>query len=234
MLRRTFFQNGLAALALLLAAGRHPAQALSLADVSGAEATAGLKAALGKGADAAIRLLGRPDGFLGNPKVRIGLPGQLDDAARLMRTLGQGKRVDELITAINRAAEAAVPMGRDLLVQAVQSMTVTDAARILTGGETSVTEFFESRTRTPLGERFLPVVDKATAQVGLARKYDRFASRAASLGLLRQEDASLSGHVTARTLDGLYLVIGEEERKIRRDPAGTGSALLKKVFGALR
>jgi hypothetical protein len=234
MNRRTFQQTGLAALTLCVAGAWRPVQALSVAELSGAEATAGLKAALSRGADAAIRLLGRPDGFLGNPKVRIGLPGHLEDAARLMRTLGQGKRVDELVTAINRAAEAAVPMGRDLLVQAVQSMTVNDARKILTGGDTSVTAFFEERTRAPLGERFLPVVDRATAKVGLARKYDRFASRAADLGLLRQEDASLSGYVTGKTLDGLYLVIGEEERKIRRDPVGTGSAILKKVFGSLR
>lgn len=234
MQRRTFHRASLGTLGLLLATTWGRAQALSLADLSGADATRGVKAALGRGAEAAVALLGRPDGFLGNPKVRIPLPGQLEDAAKLMKTFGQGRRVDELTTAINRAAEAAVPMGKDLLVKAVQDMTVTDARNILTGGDTSVTDFFAGKTRDPLGVRFLPIVTQATQKVSLARHYDAFAGKAASLGLLKREDANLAGYVTGRTLDGLYLMIGEEERKIRRDPAGTGSAILEKVFGAIK
>lgn len=234
MQRRTFHRAGLGTLGLLLAAAWGRAQALSLADLSGADATRGVKAALGRGAEAAVALLGRPDGFLGNPKVRIPLPGQLEDAAKLMKTFGQGKRVDELTTAINRAAEAAVPMGKDVLVKAVQDMSVTDAKNILTGGDTSVTDFFADKTRAPLGERFLPIVTQATQKVRLARHYDAFAGKAASLGLLKREDANLAGYVTGKTLDGLYLMIGEEERKIRRDPVGTGSAILEKVFGAIK
>jgi hypothetical protein len=219
-----------------LAAGGHrrQAHALSLGDLSGADASNGLKAALGQGAQAAVALLGQTDGFLGNPKVRIPLPGHLDDAAQLLRKFGQGKRIDELVTTINRAAEAAVPMGKDLLVSAVQNMTVTDAKNILTGGDTSVTAFFAEKTRIPLGERFLPVVTRATEKVGLAQRYNAFAGKAAGFGLLRNEDANLEQYVTGKTLDGLYLVIGEEEKKIRQNPAGAGSAIVRKVFGALR
>jgi hypothetical protein len=231
MLRRTFHQATISA--LLLAATRQ-AHALSLGDLSGADASNGLKAALGQGAQAAVALLGRTDGFLGNPKVRIPLPGHLDDAAQLLRKFGQGKRIDELVTTINRAAEAAVPMGKDLLVSAVQNMTVTDAKNILTGGDTSVTAFFAEKTRIPLGERFLPVVTRATEKVGLAQRYNAFAGKAAGFGLLRNEDANLEQYVTGKTLDGLYLVIGEEEKKIRQNPAGAGSAIVRKVFGALR
>ncbi|HNE72057.1 MAG TPA: DUF4197 domain-containing protein [Giesbergeria sp.] len=231
MLRRTFHQATISA--LLLAAARQ-AHALSLGDLSGADASNGLKAALGQGAQAAVALLGRTDGFLGNPKVRIPLPGHLDDAAQLLRKFGQGKRIDELVTTINRAAEAAVPMGKDLLVSAVQNMTVTDAKNILTGGDTSVTAFFAEKTRIPLGERFLPVVTRATEKVGLAQRYNAFAGKAAGFGLLRNEDANLEQYVTGKTLDGLYLVIGEEEKKIRQNPAGAGSAIVRKVFGALR
>lgn len=231
MQRRTLHRAGLG---LLLAAAWSRVQALSLADLSGTDAAAGVKAALGRGAEAAVAVLGRPDGFLGNPKVRIPLPGQLEDAAKLMKTFGQGKRVDELTTAINRAAEAAVPMGKDVLVKAVQDMTVTDARNILTGGDTSVTDFFAGKTRDPLSERFLPIVTEAMQKVRLAKHYDAFAGKAASLGLLKREDANLAGYVTGKTLDGLYLMIGEEERKIRRDPVGTGSAILEKVFGAVR
>ena len=234
MLRRHFHHAGAAALTALLLAATRQAQALSLGDMTNADASSGLKAALGQGAQAAVALLGRPDGFLGNPKVRIGLPGSLDDAAKLLKTFGQGQRIDELLTAINRAAETAVPMGQDLLVGAVQSMTVTDAKNILTGGDTSVTQFFADKTRAPLGQRFLPVVNQATEKVNLAQSYNAFAGKAASFGLLRKEDADLGQYVTGKTLDGLYLVIGEEEKKIRQNPMGSASTIVQKVFGALR
>jgi hypothetical protein len=233
--RRAFIhQGGAGALGLLLLAAQRQALALSLADLSNADAASGVKAALAKGVEAAVGQLGRTDGFLGNPQVRIGLPGQLEDAAKLMRRFGQGQRIDELVTTINRAAEAAVPMGKDLLVGAVQHMSVQDAKNILTGGDTAVTHFFADKTRAPLGVRFLPVVTEATEKVGLTQQYNAFAGKAAGFGLLRKEDANLAQYVTGKTLDGLYFMIGEEERKIRQDPVGTGSALLQKVFGAVR
>jgi hypothetical protein len=169
--------------------------------------------------------------FLGNPKVRIPLPGYLEDAAKLMRTLGQGKRVDELVTAMNRAAEAAVPEARTLLVNTVKQISVEDALRIVKGGDTAVTDFFARKTRTPLGEKFLPIVTQATERVSLADKYNRVAGKAQGLGLVKPEDANVQQYVTRKALDGLYLMIAEEEKKIRADPVGTGSAILKKVFG---
>ena len=231
--RRLLLAHGVATLALLCAAQQR-ALALSLDQLSNADAASGVKAALTKGAEVAVDLLGRPDGFLGNPQVRIGLPGQLQDAAELLRRFGQGARIDELITTINRAAEAAVPMGRDLLIGAVQKMTVTDAKNILSGGDTAVTQFFADKTRAPLGQRFLPVVSQATEKVGLTQQYNAIAGKAASFGLVKAEDANLQQYVTGKTLDGLYFMIGEQERKIRHNPAEAGSALLQKVFGASR
>lgn len=231
MQRRTATRH--LSLGLLVLAAHHQAWALSLAQLSQQDATAGLKTALERGAQAAVALLGREGGFLNNERVRIPLPGYLDDAGQMLRRIGQGQRVDELITAMNRAAEQAVPMGRDLLVNAVKTMSVTDAKQILGGGEQSVTDFFAQKTRQPLGERFLPVVTQATQKVDLARKYNKVAERAARFGLISTQDAQLESYVTGKTLDGLYTVIGEEERKIRQDPVGTGSAILKKVFGAL-
>ena len=207
---------------------------MSLGNLSNADASNGLKTALEKGVLSAVALLGKTDGFLGNPKVRIPLPGYLEDAAKLLKNFGQGQRIDELTTAINRAAEAAVPMGKDLLVSAVRSMNVNDAKNILTGGDTSVTTFFADKTRAPLGIKFLPVVTRATEKVGLANKYNEFAGKAAGFGLVSKEDANIQQYVTGRTLDGLYRMIGEEEQKIRQDPVGTGSAILQKVFGALK
>lgn len=232
--RRQFNSIPLPLIAVLVLWTHQHANAVSLGDLTNAEASQGLKAALEKGALAAVGSLGKSDGFFGNPKVRITLPGYLDDAAKLMKKLGQGARVEELVTAMNRAAEAAVPMAKDLLVNAVKSMSVTDAKQILTGGETSVTTFFADKTREPLNVRFLPVVTQATAKVGLAAKYNQVAGKVAGLGLLKKEDANIEQYVTGKTLDGLYLMIGEEERKIRQDPVGTGSAVLKKVFGALK
>ena len=202
--------------------------------MTNAEASQGLKTALEKGALAAVAILGKADGFWGNDKVRIQLPGFLDDAAKLLKTLGQGKRVDELLLSMNRAAETAVPMAKDLLVGAVKSMSVSDAKKILSGGDTSVTSFFAEKTRQPLGLKFLPVVTQATEKVGLAAKYNQVAAKAQGLGLVKKEDANIQQYVTAKSLDGLYLMIGEEEKKIRQDPVGTGSAVLKKVFGALK
>ncbi|NHL00114.1 DUF4197 domain-containing protein [Rubrivivax benzoatilyticus] len=194
------------------------------------DAAAGVRAALERGAVAAVGLLGRTDGFLGNPKVRIPLPGALEDAAGLLRATGQGKRVDELVTAMNRAAEAAVPEARTLLVSAAKSISVEDALDIVRGGDTSVTDFFARKTREPLGVKFLPIVTKATEKVKLANRYNAVAGKASRFGLIRQEDANVQQYVTAKALDGLYLMIGEEEKKIRADPVGTGSAILRKVF----
>jgi hypothetical protein len=198
------------------------------------DAALGVRAALERGADSAVALLGRTGGFLDNPKVRIPLPGVLNEAAKILKMTGQQSRVDDLVTAMNRAAEAAVPQAKALLVNAVKNMSVGDGRKILTGGENSVTQFFESKTRAPLSVTFLPIVTKATQKLALADKYNAVAGKAASLGLLGKDDANIQQYVTAKALDGLYLMIGEEERKIRQDPVGTGSAILQKVFGSLK
>jgi len=203
------------------------------AAVGEADAASGIRTALERGAVAAVGLLGKPDGFLGNPLVRIELPGYLKDAAKLLKATGQGKRIDELLTAMNRAAEAAVPAAKPLLVSAVKSMSVEDGLKILKGGDDSATQFFAGKTRAPLTQQFLPIVTQATERVSLADKYNAVAKKAAGLGLVKGEDANIQQYVTGKALDGLYLMIAEEEKKIRKDPVGTGSALLKKVFGGL-
>ena len=231
-MQRRKFTSGVG-VAGLLAALPWTAQA-SLQSLTESDASAGIRVALERGAIAAVGLLGRTDGFLGNPKVRIELPGFLNDAARFLKATGQQRRVDELVTAMNRAAEAAVPEARTLLVNAVKNMSVEDAKNILGGGDDSATQFFAGKTREPLSQRFLPIVTRATQKVSLADKYNAVAGKASALGLLRKDEANVQQYVTARALDGLYLVIGEEEKKIRHDPIGTGSAILKKVFGGLR
>ena len=236
MQRRKFNQAGVSAFGVLILATYQQAQALVLSDLAGisnADAVNGLKTALEKGVIAAVALLGKTDGFLGNPKVRIPLPGYFEDVSRLLKNFGQSKRIDELVTSINRAAEAAMPMGRDLLVSAVRTMNINDAKNILTGSQTSATRFFAEKTHISLGMTFLPVVTQATEKVGLANQYNDFAGRAAGFGLVKKEDANIQQYVTGKSLDGLYFIIGEE-KKIRQDPIGTGNAMLQKVFGSFK
>ncbi len=202
------------------------------AGLSETDAATGIRSLLERGAMSAIGLLGKTDGFFGNPLVRIPMPGYLNDAAKLLKTFGQQKRVDALLLAMNRAAEAAMPEAKTLLVGAVKSMSVEDALQVVRGGDNSVAEFFSAKTREPLGVTFLPIVTKATEKVSLADKYNSLAGKAASFGIVKPEDANIQQYVTTKALDGLFLMIGEEERKIRKDPVATGSAILKKVFGA--
>jgi hypothetical protein len=195
------------------------------------EAATGVRAALERGALAAVGQLGRNDGFLGNPRVRIELPGHLTDAASLLRRLGQGRKVDELVTAMNRAAEAAMPEARTLFVSTIKAISVEDALKLVRGADTAVTDFFAAKTRAPLGERFLPIVTRATEKVQLAERYNAVAARAASFGLVKGDDANVQQYVTTRALDGLFLMVAEEEKRIRANPLQTGSAILAKVFG---
>jgi hypothetical protein len=210
------------------------ARAQGLAGITDLDASRGLNVALENGALAAVQLLGRQDGFLGNPQVHIPLPSALQDMANFLRAIGMRKQLEELELSMNRAAEAAVPMAKNLLVDAVKNMSVADAKAILSAGETSVTDFFAGKTRTPLTGTFMPVVHQATAKVGAVEKYERVSKKAQGMGLYKPEDPSVDHYVTRKALDGLYLMIGEEEKKIRRDPVGTGSALLSRVFGALK
>jgi hypothetical protein len=210
-----------------------PVWALGLADLSNQDAVSGLKAALTQSSAMAVSKLGIPGGFLGNPRVRIPLPGSLNKAAGLMRSLGMGKYADELETTMNRAAEAAVPEGKAVLVDAVKKMTVQDAKAILTGGNDSATQYFKSTTSAALTTKFLPIVKNATSKVGLAQQYNTFAEQGAKLHLLSDKQASLEGYVTQKTLDGLFLMMAEEEKAIRQNPLGQTSKLVKKVFGAI-
>jgi len=232
--RRKF--NGWAVLACTLAGGLAlpAARANGLQSLASSEITQGLRLALGQGVRSAINSLGTENGFWGNPAVRIGLPDGLAKATRALKMLGMGRQVDDLTLQMNRAAEAAVPLSADLLGKAVESLTVEDARAIVQGGETSVTRFFAERTRAPLSQAFEPVVDRVLQGHGVVERYNAVTGKLAASGLYKPEGASLQAHVTGRTLDGLFALIGEEERRLRQNPAQAGSALLGKVFGGLR
>lgn len=207
--------------------------ALDLGSLSNADAASGLKDALTQGTAAAVSRLGVENGFLGNDKVKIPLPDALKRVESGLRLLGMKKQADELVTAMNRAAEQAVPEAKPLLVSAVKNMSVKDAKGILTGGDTAATEYFRKATSGQLTEKFLPIVTKATAKVGLAEKYNNIAGKGAQLGLVDAKQAKIENYVTQKTLDGLFLMIAEQEKAIRKDPVGSATGMAKKVFGLL-
>lgn len=208
------------------------ANALSLADLSNTEASGGLKEALIQGAGKAVSQLSAADGFFGNKEVKIPLPDSLKKAEKTMRMLGMGKQADELVLKMNRAAEAAVPEAKVLLVDAVKKMTVADAKAILSGGDDAATEYFKKTTSAPMAQKFLPIVKKATENVQLAQQYNKFAELGSKYGVVKKEQANLEQYVTQKALDGVYLMMAKEEAAIRKDPVGQASKLLKKVFGA--
>jgi hypothetical protein len=219
------------ALSAGLAMAPHTLHAQSLAGISSLDQVSALKSALTQGASSAVALLGKSDGFWSNPQVKIPLPETLERLHSPARLLGMGQQFDDLHMSINRAAEAAVPQSIQLLQSAIRSMSVQDAQGILTGGQTAATDYFRKVTSGDLFKRFLPIVNRSTEKVGLARQYNALAERGASLGVVDAKQAKLEPYVTNRALDGLYLMIGEEEKKIRRDPVATGSDILRKVFG---
>jgi hypothetical protein len=210
------------------------AGAQSLAGLSNQDAVAGLKDALIQASGKTVAQLGAANGFLGNPQVKIPLPGPLDRASGLLRTMGMGRQADDLVTSMNRAAEMAVQKATPLLVNAVKGMSVQDAKAILTGGDDAATQYFRRTTSAPLEQKFLPIVKQMTAKVQLADQYNAVAGQAAQFGLVDPKSANLDGYVTQKALDGLFTIMAEQERAIRKDPVGAATGMASKVFGMLR
>lgn len=206
----------------------------SLDSISNGDAVSGLRQALNDGSLAAVAKLGVTNGYFGNPKVKIPLPPSLQKIEGALRLAGMKKQADELVLSMNRAAEAAAPEAKQLLVDAVKKMSVQDAKGILTGGDTAGTEYFKRTTATQLAQRFLPIVKKATDRVGLAHQYNSLAGQGVQLGLIRKDQATIEQYVTQKALDGLYLMIGEQEKAFRQNPVGATSDIVRKVFGAIK
>ena len=220
----------LAVLTLIAATG---SAAAGLDSISNTDAASGLKQALNDGSIAAVAKLGVENGFFNNPSVKIPLPPSLKKVEGALRMAGMKKQADDLVLSMNRAAEAAVPEAKQLLVDSVKKMSVQDAKGILTGGDTAGTEYFKRTTSAQLTQRFLPIVKKATDRVGLAHQYNSLAGQGAQFGLVNKDQATIESYVTQKTLDGLYFMIGEQEKAFRKNPVGASSDIVRKVFGAL-
>jgi hypothetical protein len=209
------------------------ASAAGLDDITNRDAVNGLKQALTNGAQAAVAKLGKENGFFGDSRIRIPLPPSMKRAEAVMHSIGAGKQADDLVLRMNRAAEAATPHAKSLLIDAAKKMSVQDAKGILTGGQDSATQYFKRTTSDALAQKFKPIVKKAMAKVKLAQAYDEIAASGAKFGLVKEDDANLEDYITGRTLDGLFVGIADEEKKIRENPKAAASSIVKKVFGAL-
>jgi len=209
------------------------AQAGALDAISSGDASAGVKEALAKGADYAVASLGKNGGFLGNDKVKIKLPGYLEKADSALRMFGMGKQADQLVETMNHAAENAVAEAKPILTESIKKMSIKDAKDILTGGDDSVTQYFKRTSADQLTAKFMPIVKTETKKLKLADQYNKFAGKAASAGLVDKKNADVDSYVTQKAMDGLFLMIAEEEKKLRANPMEAGSDLLKNVFGAL-
>lgn len=197
------------------------------------EMSSGLKTALNQGVEKAVNSLGLVNGFFGNKEVKIPLPESLQKVEKGMKLIGMGKQSDDLVLKMNRAAEAAAPEAKALLIDSIKQMSLADAKAILTGPEDAATQYFKKTTSTQMGEKFLPIVSKATEKVQLAQSYNKYAEMGSQFGVVDKEDANIERYVTNKALDGLYLMIAKEEAAIRKDPLGQASSILKKVFGAV-
>lgn len=209
------------------------ANALSVSDLTNNEAAGGLKEALTQGVGKAVSSLGTIDGFLGNSAVKIPLPESLKKIQKAMKMFGMGKQSDELVLKMNRAAEAAVPEAKTLLIDSVKKMSLSDAKSILSGSQDAATQYFKKTTSAQMAEKFLPIVQKATANVQLADSYNKYAEMGSKFGVVKKEDANINQYVTQKALDGVYYMVAQEEAAIRKDPVGQASGLIKKVFGSL-
>lgn len=194
----------------------------------------GLKEALNVGIDNAVTFLSRPDGYFRNELVKILLPPQFKTAEKALRLAGLSNVVDQFVLSMNRAAEAAAPFAKNIFVGAIKEITFDDARQILTGSDTAATVYFQGKTTAKLVDLFKPVVQKAMSEVGVTRQYQTFVSRLKMLPFVKADSLDLDQYVVDQALKGLFYTLGEEEKKIRTNPAARVTALLKEVFGSLK
>ena len=204
----------------------------SKSKLSNTDIVAGLKEALKVGSDNAVLLTGKTDGYFGNEAIKILMPEQLRTVEKGLRTLGQGAKIDEFVLSMNRAAEKAAPAAKDIFWNAITGMSIEDARKILSGGDTAATDYFKAKTSEALTAAFRPVVEESMKEVGVVQQYKQLQGAYQSLPFASSLPSfDLEQYVVAKALDGLFLVLGEQERKIRTDPAAQVTSLLKQVFG---
>ncbi len=192
----------------------------------------GLKEALTIGTGNAVSLVSVTDGFFANQAIRILMPDKIQKVADVLGKVGYQKQVDEFVLSMNRAAEKAAPQAKSIFVESIKEMTIEDAKQILNGGDTAATDFFKGKTSGRLSEAFKPIISSSMNDVGATRKYKEMMGEYTALPFTSAESVDLDQYVTNKSLDGLFYMVGEEEKKIRTDPAARVTDLLKTVFGS--
>jgi hypothetical protein len=200
-------------------------------ELSDEKITSGLKEALQVGTDNAVRSTGRPDGYFGNEAIKVLMPEKLRTLEKGLRAIGYGPDVDEFVLSMNRAAERAAPHAKAIFWDAILELSFEDARQIFSGGDTAATDYFRDKTTDKLVGAFTPVVEEAMDEVGVTRQYNQLVGRARAIPFLKSEFVDINEYVVSKALDGLFYVLAEEERKIRKDPAARITELLKEVFG---
>ncbi len=207
----------------------------SIADLTQDQVTRGLKEALGKGLQQAIGSLGKAGGFLTNPAVKIPMPEKLQSVEKTLRSLQQDRLADEFIATMNQAAEQAVPVAATVFTGSLKRMSVEDAKKILNGSKDSATQYFRKTTTAELTQQFLPIVQQATAKTGATAAFKQIMDRARIASpFVSLPTVDLDGYVTDKTLDGLFKMVAEEEKRVRENPVARTTDLLKSVFGAFQ
>jgi hypothetical protein len=207
-------------------------QGLGIGGLSDAKIGSGLKEALRVGAETAVSLTGKTDGYFANQAIKILMPSQLQTADKGLRMVGYGPQLDEFVLSMNRAAEAAAPGAKKIFGDAIGEMSIEDARKIWSGGDNAATQYFRSKTSDRLTAAFAPVVDRAMNQVGVTRQYKELLGRAQSIPFLRTDSLDIDHYVLGKALDGLFVVLGEQEKQIRTNPAARTTDLLKEVFAS--
>src|SRR5690349_25232 len=207
------------------------AHSISVNGLTNDKIVAGLKEALTVSTRNAVASTGRPNGFLENEAIKILLPDKLKRVGNGMRLIGMGSQVDALEVGMNRAAEQATPAAKQIFIDAVKRMSFADARQILSGGDTAATDYFKRQSSGQLSEAFAPIVHQAMENVGVVRQYDQLMKNPLAAPLAKDRSFDLDQYVVGKTVDGLFYVLGQEEKKIRTDPAAQTTAILKEVFG---
>jgi len=220
-----------AVLALLAAPALLRADAANQGGLSDTQISSGLKEALRVGATNAVKIVGRPDGYFKNEAVKILLPKNLRPLETGLRAVGYGPKIDAFVLSMNRAAEAAAPSAKQIFLNAILSMSFDDARKILTGGDTAATDYFKAKTTPHLTTAFRPIVKQTMAKNTVTQQYNALTAQAKSIPFMKSEDLDITDYVVSKALDGLFYELGQEETKIRKDPAAQTTSLLKQIFG---
>jgi len=203
----------------------------SASSLTSDQASGGLKQALSQGISTSITSTGHPGGYFDNPAIKIPMPPKLQRVEQAMRGAGMGPKVDALVKSMNAAAEQAAPAAREILMKALESMSIEDAKGIVTGGHTAGTDYFKRTTSAQIEEAFRPIVEKAMAATGVTEQFNELMSKAPAIPFMKTPTIDINQYVLDKSVDGLFVVMGEEETKIRTDPGAQVTPLLKKVFG---